>query len=154
MFDEYIHEEVVPFIYASTQSPDIPISTMGASLGAYHAANTLFRYPHQIKRCYALSGIYDLRAFMGGMYDDNFYFHNPVDYMANLSDPWVYEQLASATSVWSPARGRGRRAISPTRCRSVLSRKGIRHSVDDWGPQGGHDWPYWKAEMREYLSRW
>ena len=77
------------------QSPGIPISTMGASLGAYHAANTLFRYPHQVKRCYALSGIYDLRAFMGGMYDDNFYFHNPVDYMANLSDPWVFEQLAS-----------------------------------------------------------
>ena len=57
---------------------------MGASLGAYHAANTLFRYPHQVKRCYALSGIYDLRDFMGGLYDDNFYFHNPVDYLANL----------------------------------------------------------------------
>ena len=36
----------------------------------------------------------------------------------------------------------------------VLSRKGIRHDVDDWGPRGGHDWPYWKEEMREYLRRW
>ena len=71
------------------QSPDIAITTMGASLGAYHAANTLFRYPHQVKRCYGLSGIYDLREFMDGIYDDNFYFHNPVDYVANLSDPWV-----------------------------------------------------------------
>ena len=84
MFDEYVHEEVLPFIYADTQSPGIAIATMGASLGAYHAANTLFRYPHQVKRCYALSGIYDLRDFMGGMYDDNFYFHNPVDYLSNM----------------------------------------------------------------------
>ena len=63
--------------------------TMGASLGAYHAANTLFHYPHLVKRCFALSGIYDLRDFMDGIYDDNFYFHNPVDYMANLTDPWL-----------------------------------------------------------------
>ena len=95
MFDEYIREEVFPFIYAACQTDSIPIATMGASLGAYHAANTLFRYPHRVKRCYALSGVYDLKRFMDGMYDDNFYFHNPVDYMANLDDPWLREQLAS-----------------------------------------------------------
>jgi len=154
MFDEYVHEEVVPFIYASTQSPDIAISTMGASLGAYHAANTLFRYPHQIKRCYGLSGIYDLRAFMGGLYDDNFYFHNPVDYLANLSDPWVYEQLASCDIRLVTGSGPWEKSYLTYALSEVLSRKGIRHSVDDWGPQGGHDWPYWEAEMREYLSRW
>jgi S-formylglutathione hydrolase FrmB len=30
--------------------------------------------------------------------------------------------------------------------------KGIRHALDDWGPQGGHDWPYWKHQMWEYLK--
>jgi hypothetical protein len=25
--------------------------------------------------------------------------------------------------------------------------------VDNWGPQGGHDWPFWKNEMREYLAK-
>ena len=95
MFDEYIRDEVIPFIHANCQTPGIPITTMGASLGAYHAANTLFHYPHLVKRCYALSGVYDLRGFMDGGYDDNFYFHNPVDYMANLSDPWFCEQLAT-----------------------------------------------------------
>ena len=35
------------FRSSTTLSDDqIPIATMGASLGAYHAANTLFRYPH------------------------------------------------------------------------------------------------------------
>jgi hypothetical protein len=68
---------------------------MGASFGAYHAANSLFKHPDVIKRCFALSGVYDLKNFMDGMYDDNFYFNNPADYIANLSDPWVYGQLAS-----------------------------------------------------------
>ncbi len=95
MFDEYIREEVFPFIYASCQTESIGIATMGASLGAYHAANTLFRYPDRVKRCYALSGVYDLKHFMDGMFDDNFYFHNPVDYLSNLDDPWLREQLAT-----------------------------------------------------------
>ena len=59
------------------------------------AVNTLFRYPHRVKRCYGLSGVYDLKRFMDGQYDDNFYFHNPVDYVTNLHDGWTYEQLAS-----------------------------------------------------------
>ena len=36
----------------------------------------------------------------------------------------------------------------------ALRSKGIRHSLDDWGPMGGHDWPYWKHQMREYLGYW
>ena len=39
--DSYLREEVVPFIWNSCQSHGIGISTMGASFGAYHAANTL-----------------------------------------------------------------------------------------------------------------
>jgi hypothetical protein len=48
-----------------------------------------------VKRCYALSDVYDLRDTMDGMYDDNFYFNNPVDYMANQNDPWFLQQLAT-----------------------------------------------------------
>src|SRR5260370_35260241 len=68
---------------------------MGMSFGAYYAAQTLFKHPDVIKRCFAMSGVYDLKNFMDGMYDDNFYFNNPDDYLTNLSDPWVYEQLAA-----------------------------------------------------------
>jgi S-formylglutathione hydrolase FrmB len=25
--------------------------------------------------------------------------------------------------------------------------------VDNWGPEGGHDWPYWKHQMREYINK-
>ena len=35
----------------------------------------------------------------------------------------------------------------------VLWSRGIRHSVDDWGPEGGHDWPFWKRQLNEYIGR-
>ena len=154
MYDEYLRNEVIPFIHSHCQSPGIAISTMGASLGAYHAVNTLFRYPHLVKRCYGLSGIYDMRNQMSGGYDENFYFHNPVDYLANLSDPWYFEQYASCEIRLVTGTGPWEQPAFTYQLSGVLSRKGIHHYVDDWGPNGGHDWPYWKNQMREYLARW
>jgi len=153
MYDAYLAEEVVPFIYGHCQSPGIAITTTGASFGAYHAANSLLKHPRVFRRCLALSGVYDLRRFMDGDYDDNFYFNNPVDYVAGLSDPWYLGELAqddirlvTGTGPWEDA--------GPTyRLSEVLSSRGIRHSVDDWGPDGGHEWPYWKRQMNEYVSR-
>jgi esterase/lipase superfamily enzyme len=154
LFDEYIRDEVVPFVHQHCRTPGIPITTMGASLGGYHAANSLFRYPHLFRRCYALSGIYDLRDFMGGLYDDNFYFHNPVDYMSNLQDLWFREQLAHCEIRLVTGTGPWERPGATYAMSAVLSRTGVRHHLDDWGPRGGHDWPCWKDQMREYLARW
>jgi len=152
-YDAYVVEEVVPFIHGHCQSPGIAITTTGASFGAYHAANCLLKHPQVFRRCLALSGVYDLRRFMGGDYDDNFYYNNPVDYVAGLSDPWVLGELAKddirLVTGTGPWEDRG-----PTyRLSEVLSSRGIRHSVDDWGPDGGHDWPFWKRQMNEYVSR-
>jgi esterase/lipase superfamily enzyme len=154
MFDEYIRDEVVPFVHTHCQSPGVPVTTFGASLGAYHAANTLFRYPHLVKRCYCFSGVYDLRRFMDGLYDDNFYFHNPVDYMANMTDSWYLHQLASCEIRLVTGSGPFEDRRYTDAFSSVLARTGIRHHVDDWGLEGGHDWPYWKRMIREYVGRW
>ena len=152
-YDDYVASEVFPFIDSVCQTPGIPITTYGASLGAYHAANTLFKHPDHVKRCYALSGVYDLRNFMDGLYDDNFYFNNPIDYLSNMSDPWFYEQIASCDIHITTGTGPWENSGPTYRLSEVLSEKGIRHSLDNWGPQGGHDWPYWKHQMREYISR-
>jgi len=152
VFDSYLREEVVPFIWSSCQS-QIGISTMGMSFGAYHAANSLFKHPDVIKRCFAMSGVYDLRNFMDGTYDGNFYFNNPVDYLANLSDPWVYEQLASCDIHIATGTGQWENSGPSYRLSEILASKNIHHSLDNWGADGGHDWPYWKHMMREYVAR-
>ena len=152
-YDSYIRSEVVPFIWDSCKTPGIPVSTFGASLGAYHAANTLFKHPDVIKRCFALSGHYDMKRFMDGMYDDNFYFNNPVDYLQNLSDPSVLAQLATCDIHIATGTGPWENSGSSYYLASILSRRGIPHHLDDWGPQGGHDWPYWKHQMWTYVSQ-
>lgn len=152
-FDEYIREEVVPFIHHHCRTAGIAISTMGASMGAYHSANTLFKHPDVVKRCFALSGVYDLRSFMDGMYDDNFYFNNPVDYLSNLSDPRILSQLGTCDIHIATGCGPWENSGPSYRLAEVLAREGIPHHLDDWGPLGGHDWPYWKHQMRQYLGR-
>jgi len=152
MYDEYLREEVVPFVHDHCRVPMIPITTVGMSLGAYHAANTLFKHPDVIKRCYAISGVYDMRRFMNGLYDDNFYFNNPVDYLSNLSDPWYYQQLESCDIHLVTGNGPFEDAGPSYHLSGILRSKGIRHSLDDWGPMGGHDWPYWKQQLRQYVG--
>lgn len=154
MFDEYVRDEVVPFIHSHCRSPGIAIATTGASLGGYHAANTLFRYPHLVKRCYALSGIYDLRRFMNGGYDENFYFHNPIDYMANLTDEWYFREYGTCEIRLVTGSGPYEESSCSYAMSGVLARKGVRHYLDDWGPRGGHDWPYWREQIREYVGKW
>ncbi|HVD76565.1 MAG TPA: hypothetical protein VNH43_03100, partial [Vicinamibacteria bacterium] len=39
------------------------------------------------------------------------------------------------------------------RLAEVLRARGIPHHLDDWGPEGGHDWPYWKHQMDVYVDR-
>jgi esterase/lipase superfamily enzyme len=153
MYDSYVAEEVAPFIHDHCQTAGIAVTTAGASFGAYHAANSLFKHPDLFRRCLALSGVYDLRRFMDGDYDDNFYFNNPVDYLASLSDPWYLEHLAQDDIRLVTGTGPWEDPAPSYRLSEVLWSRGIRHSVDDWGSEGGHDWPYWKRQMDEYLSR-
>jgi esterase/lipase superfamily enzyme len=153
-YDAYIREEVVPFIHHHCQVHDIGIATMGASLGAYHAANSLFKHPDVFRRCYALSGVYDMTRFMDGMYDNNFYFNNPVDYMANMDDPYARALLAGCDIRLATGHGPWEDKSPTYRMSDILRGKGIAHSLDDWGSMGGHDWPYWKHQMREYVGRW
>ena len=55
-YDDYIQQEIVPFVRHHCQDGGISIWTMGASLGAYHAINTLLKHPDTFRRCLALSG--------------------------------------------------------------------------------------------------
>jgi esterase/lipase superfamily enzyme len=153
MYDAYVAEEVAPFVHSHCETPGIGITTTGASFGAYHAVNSLLKHPQLFRRCLGLSGVYDLRRFMDGEYDDNFYFNNPVDYVANLSDPWYLEQLAQDDIRLVTGNGPFEDSRPSYQLSGVLWARGIRHAVDDWGPDGGHDWPYWKRQLNDYISQ-
>jgi esterase/lipase superfamily enzyme len=152
-YDDYVRSELIPFIWDSCRTPGLAISTMGASFGAYHAANTLFKHPDVVRRCFAMSGVYDLKQFMDGMYDDNFYFNNPVDYLSNFSDPGMISMLSQCDIHIATGTGPWENSGPSYRLSEILSSRGVSHHLDDWGPMGGHDWPYWKHQMREYIAK-
>ena len=31
---------------------------------------------------------------------------------------------------------------------------GTAHHLDDWGPKGGHEYPYWHRQMWEYVDQY
>ena len=108
---DYVASEVFPFIDSVCQTPGIPITTYGASLGAYHAANTLFKHPDHVKRCYALSGVYDdnavlmpqsEEAVMGKAAIGEYYkklFANPDFVPFTLKSDWNSFQLAGDIAI-------------------------------------------------------
>ena len=79
MFDEYIRHEVVPFVHTRCQTPEIPITTWGASLGAYHAVNTLLRYPQVRKALEGLAGRITADAMREMNYAADAEKQNPAD---------------------------------------------------------------------------
>src|SRR5262245_49221004 len=85
-YDRYLVDEVLPFTRHYNPNPFLIVT--GASFGAYHAANFAFRHPEQVGRLLALSGMFDIKRFADGYYNDTIYFHNPVDYLPNENDPW------------------------------------------------------------------
>jgi len=81
-----------------------------------------------------MSVVYDVKNFMGSDVRRQLLFQHPVDYLANVSDPWFYEQIAScdihiyyATGPWE---NRG-----PTYASPKFFPARVFHSLDNWGPQ-------------------
>ena len=151
-YNQYIVDEVVPFI-SNHCSRETMIITTGASLGALHAANTLFRRPDIFAGTIAMSGSYDIKAYSDGYYDDNCYFNSPVDYLSNLNDEGTLSALRGKQHIYILS-GQGSYE-APERSQQlgqILGSKGIPHQVDLWGHDIGHDWPTWRMMLPHVLG--
>ncbi len=151
-YNQYIADEVVPFIRSKT-SNESAIVTTGASLGALHAANTLFRRPDLFDGTIAMSGSYDIKAYAHGYYDDNCYFNSPVDYLPNLTDEAVLSQLRSKQHIYIlSGQGSYEAPERSVQLGNILAGKGIPYHVDLWGHDIPHDWPTWRAMLPHVLA--
>lgn len=151
-YNRYITDEVVPYIWNSLQGR-FGIITAGASLGAFHAANQLFRRPDLFAGTIAMSGAYDIRSYYrSDYYNENVYFNNPVDYIPNLGGEylnmlWHKKHIYIATGQGSFENPEASRRLS-----GLLAAKGIPHELSVWGYEWPHDWPTWRAMLGYYLG--
>jgi esterase/lipase superfamily enzyme len=153
-YDRYITDEVLPLIRKDTGDAQARPITTGASLGAFLSANAYFRHPDLLRGVIAMSGSYDIRSYLRGYTDDNVYFNNPMDYLSNLNDDHYLPLLRRADAIFILS-GQGAYE-APERSRhlsKLLSSKGIPHTLDLWGHDVNHDWPWWRKMLPYYLDK-
>ncbi|MEO6820296.1 MAG: alpha/beta hydrolase-fold protein [Ginsengibacter sp.] len=151
-FNQYIYNEVVPFIKNST-SRETPIITSGASFGALHSMNLFLKRPDLINGVIAMSGVYDLNEYSKGFTDEQVYYNSPMSYLPNLTDE-VYLNKIRASNHIHLLSGSGDYE-DPEASRAfagLLYDKGINYELDIWGTDMKHDWPTWRAMLPYYLE--
>jgi esterase/lipase superfamily enzyme len=151
-FNEYVYEEVVPFIRTHT-SGETPIIVSGASFGALHSMNLFLKRPDLLNGVIAMSGVYDLTEYTKGYYDEDVYFNSPQHYMPNLHDHYLLEQIRRSQHIHLFS-GSGPYE-DPNASRSfaaILYGKGINYELDIWGEEWPHDWNTWRKVLPYYLE--
>jgi esterase/lipase superfamily enzyme len=149
-FNEYIYNEVVPFIKNAT-SWDTPIVVTGASFGALHSMNLFLKRPDLINGVIAMSGVYDLMEYTDGYYDDQVYFNSPIHYIPNLTNHVILEQIRSGKIIIAAGQGDYEDPEANRRFSGVLASKSIPHELDLWGGDVTHDWPTWRKMLPHFL---
>jgi esterase/lipase superfamily enzyme len=144
----YIEQEVVPYIRQVCQTPDLRIATSGASFGAFHAANTLFRRPDLFDAVIAMSGFFDLGPdYLRGYSDDNAYFNNPASYLPNLEGPYLHLLQTACRIHVLTGQGSYEAPDASRRLAGILGAKGVPCFLDVWGHDIPHDWPSWRKML-------
>jgi esterase/lipase superfamily enzyme len=151
-FNEYVYEEVLPFIRNST-SHDTPIYICGASFGALHSMNLFLKRPHLLNGVIALSGVYDLTEYTKGYYDEDVYFNSPQHYMPNLGDHGILEGIRRSHHLHIFSGSGPYEDPNASRSfASILYSKGINYELDVWGSEWPHDWNTWRKVLPHYIG--
>lgn len=152
-YDLYVQNEVVPFI--AHRMPGHKTITTGCSMGGYHAANFFFRHPDTYNGMISLSGLFSLRHFIGDFMDEAAYFNSPLNYLANLNDPWYLDQYRKSHIIVCVGQGawEDEMRAEASGLKAILDAKNVTTWIDYWGQDVNHDWPWWRKQLPYYLGK-
>jgi esterase/lipase superfamily enzyme len=150
-YDRYIVEEVAPFI--RNRGWDGRIGATGCSMGGYHCANFFFRHPDVFDTLICMSGLLQLRMFVGDAMDEEIYFNTPLAFLPDLTDPWFLDLYRSSNIIVCAGQGPwDEDMLADARAlKSILDAKGVPCWIDVWGHDVSHDWPWWRRQMPYFL---
>ncbi len=147
-FEEYVMNEVLPLVRMKNQHTGLVAA--GCSFGGFHAANIALRHPWQFSGLLSLSGAFDMGDFLNGYHDQDVYFHQPTQYIPNLSDHNILERMRHQTIVL--ATGWDDQCLAQNQNLSrLLGEKAIPHQLYIWDAYNAHDWPTWEKMVQYYL---
>ena len=152
-YNRYVSEEIVPYIARNMRSSHPTIYTTGVSLGALHAVNSFLRRPDLFEGTIGMSGIYDLKAYTNGYYDDDVYFNSPIDYLPHLSGPRISLLRQKEKVYLLSGKGEHEDPHASWAMGEVMGQKDITNWVELWGEEYSHDWPTWRAMLPSIIEQ-
>lgn len=152
-FHQYVRHEVVPAIRADCKNDALEVVSAGASIGAFHAAAVLCRFPDVFSKAIAMSGTYDIRRFLGAdHFIDEFWVSSPLHFVPTLSGVHL-EKLRTRFVLMPSGEGKAEDIGESWALARVLGAKGVPNRVDSWGKETPHDWVTWREMLPKYLSQ-
>jgi len=155
-YDQYIVQEVVPFIHRHNGSKERIMCT-GVSMGASHAVLFFLKHPDAFKGTIALSGVYNFRSFLDNCQEDSIdvYYNNPSDFLPNLYDSDIMELYRKSTIIVCVGQGAWEEPMVADTLwlRDILQAKGVPAWIDVWGHDVSHDWQWWRKQFSYFLGK-
>ena len=151
-FHRYVRHEVVPAIRMDCKSAELPLWAAGASIGAFHAAAMVCRFPDVFTRALAMSGTYDLRRFYDAHnFTDHFWVSSPVHFVPKL-DGRHLDVLRTRFVHLLSGEGKAEDISESWNLAHILGRQGVPNRVESWGPDWPHDWITWRKMLPQTLD--
>ncbi len=150
-YDRWLTNALFPLIEADCMGSTERMVVAGASLGAYQAWTAAARHPDRIELCVGMSGTYRMDRRLDGYWDEDWYFHDPAQFLANLPEGPLLDKLRTVRFVL----GLGERWENATYTESaaaVLGSRAIPTTVLRWKDPAGHDWPTWRTMLPTALD--
>jgi len=147
-YENLVIYDIIPIAKQQTGSDKVAVA--GCSFGGYNALNLAFRYPQLVSYLFSLSGAFNIKQFLDGYYDDNCYFNNPPDYIRNLNDENILNQIRQIGIILGVGEIDACKDEN-FEMSNVLNEKGINHWMDfRLGEE--HDWPSWRRWLPQYVE--
>lgn len=147
-FESYLIDEMIPFI--RDQNPISFLIVVGVDTGGYHALNMALKYPRVFGKAIGISGVYDIRPFMDDYYDENMYYNVPVDYIPNLSNDNLLDNIRQIDIRLVSYRNDPRKEVT-YRLSDIFRTKMIDHELDVWNMESEEEWDLWRQMLKVHI---
>jgi esterase/lipase superfamily enzyme len=154
LFEQYVVDELVPYIRDDCRTPDIRLAATGTSLGAFYSANFTLKNPSIFKWALCMSGRYDMSSFLDGYQGPGAFENNPIAYVPHMQGDLLSaaRQETHLTLVVGQGQWEDGNVEESQRLASLLEEKGIRVKFDPWGHDVSHEWEWWRRQALHHIG--
>ena len=154
----YLTSELAPRILTLNDAKkDTLLWAVGVDTGAYQAVNCRLRRPEVFAGAIGLSGLYDVRRFLGNAADDLVLRNAPLACLAEdgLVDKKLLAKAEENALLLCTGQGsyEGDALVDTQAMADALTDCGLPVHLEVWGSDVSHDWYWWGKELNLFAAR-